>query len=324
MNPKISVIVPVYNVESYIKKCVDSIICQSYSNLEIILIDDGSPDNCPDICDRYLEKDPRVKVVHKQNGGLSDARNAGIGIATGDYISFVDSDDWIDKDYFEILYNLLIESESEISICNFKWVYPDRIESQKCDCEFAVWTNEEALKHYYDDMNVNMVISVAKLYKSELFTGVRFPVGKIHEDEFTTHKLLFKAKRIVFTARPLYNYFQRSSSITGQGFNIDFTIHAIEAFRERTDFIKETGLHALYLQSVRYEYASLRRKYELASNLNNQAFITEIVKKRASQLYKAEKYAGINVRRILGYKMFILSPKAYVVFAGIKKRLGIE
>lgn len=120
MNPLISVIVPIYNVEKYLVRCVDSIVNQTYKNLEIILVDDGSPDRCPQMCDDYAEKDSRIKVVHKKNGGLSDARNAGMAVATGEYISFIDSDDWIETSMFELLLNNIFQYDCEISCGGIK------------------------------------------------------------------------------------------------------------------------------------------------------------------------------------------------------------
>ena len=123
MEDLISVVVPIYNVENYIKKCVDSILSQTYKNLEIILVDDGSPDNCPQICDEYAQKDNRIKVIHKENGGLSDARNAGIDISKGKFITFIDSDDYIEKDYVEVLYNSIKENASDMAIGSHKAIY---------------------------------------------------------------------------------------------------------------------------------------------------------------------------------------------------------
>ena len=128
--PKISVIIPVYKVEEYISRCIKSVVDQTYSNLEIILVDDGSPDNCPAICDKWAEKDSRIKVIHKKNGGLSDARNAGMQIASGEFIGFVDSDDWISKEMYQLLYENMKENESDISACGVKLVWEDGAESR--------------------------------------------------------------------------------------------------------------------------------------------------------------------------------------------------
>lgn len=197
MEELISVIVPIYNVEKYLNKCIESIINQSYSNLEIILVDDGSKDSSGIMCDSYILKDKRIKVIHKENGGLSDARNVGLDKAKGEYIVFIDSDDWIDEKMIEILYNIIKKNNSDISICDYFLAYNEEIQTQKEDIEIINLSNIEALKTIYDkDLGVCMIVAWNKLYKRNLFKDdIRYPYGKIHEDEFTTYKLLYKAKK---------------------------------------------------------------------------------------------------------------------------------
>ena len=214
MKPLVSVIIPVYKVEPYFRRCLDSVINQTYTNLEIILVDDGSPDNCPQICDEYALKDRRIVVIHKENGGLSDARNAGLNICKGDYITFVDSDDWVDLQYIEELFRLLTESDSDIAIGeNFQ---TNNIQSRPCYViNSFVYTSKEALVHLFENTHAAFIISCGKLYKKELFSKLRFPVGKYHEDEYTTYILFYHSKQIAYTSQVLYYYYQRSDSITG-------------------------------------------------------------------------------------------------------------
>ena len=206
MEELISVIVPIYNVEKYLNKCIESIINQSYSNLEIILVDDGSKDSSGIMCDSYILKDKRIKVIHKENGGLSDARNVGIDKAKGEYIVFIDSDDWIDEKMIEILYNIIKKNNSDISICDYFLAYNEEIQTQKEDIEIINLSNIEALKKIYDkDLGVCMIVAWNKLYKRNLFKDdIRYPYGKIHEDEFTTYKLLYKAEKISYTKQKMY------------------------------------------------------------------------------------------------------------------------
>jgi exopolysaccharide biosynthesis predicted pyruvyltransferase EpsI/glycosyltransferase involved in cell wall biosynthesis len=230
MEDKISVIVPVYKVEQYLRKCIDSIIAQTYKNLEIILVEDGSPDNCAQICEQYAASDPRIKVIHKRNGGLSEARNYGIEQATGDYIGFVDSDDWIEKDMYELLHAKAIQYQADIAICGYYFVNKAMHSSYTVNSD-TVFTREEAL---YELAKDKIITNYAwnKLYKRELFARVRYPVGYIYEDMATTYKLFALAERIVAVKDCKYYYLSRPYSIT-----------SIDSFKSRYD-----NFYARYLQ----------------------------------------------------------------------------
>lgn len=251
MKPKISVIVPIYNVEKYLEKCIDSIINQTYSNLEIILVNDGSVDNSKNICDQYAISDKRIKVIHKENGGLSDARNYGLNIATGDYVSFIDSDDYIHPMFYEILWKMIEENEGDIAQCNFTKYYENNDIVNIKNIEFHkqphILTNIQALDYLTSDLNYIVVWN--KLYKIELFDHVRFPKGKLHEDEYTTYKVLFKSKKIIVTSIPLYYYLQRTDSITGQKFNLK-KLDALDAFIEQISFYKEKKLYTIKNKTI--------------------------------------------------------------------------
>ena len=209
----ISVIVPVYQVENYLNQCIESIIEQTYTNLEIILIDDGSKDNCPQICDDWSIKDKRIKVIHKKNGGLSDARNVGLDIAKVKYIAFIDSDDWVDSRYIELLYNSLIKSEADISACSIQKVYDaDSVDPYNLNPKLQLVTPKEAIKDILYDRRFKTV-AWNKLYSKEILSGERFIVGRIHEDEFFSYKVFDKAQKLVFVDASLYKYRQRSGSI---------------------------------------------------------------------------------------------------------------
>lgn len=206
--PLVSIIVPCYKVEQYLPNCIESILYQTYTNWELILVDDGSPDNCGNICDDYAVKDNRIKVVHKQNGGLSSARNAGMKIMTGDYVTFLDSDDFLHKDALHILVKHAKKHDAQIVQCNFvrgsETVFPD-------------WSNQEKVD-VYDNHTVftkfaAKIIVCGKLYKRELLDGITMPEGIINEDDWTTWKIYYKAKTIVVTNRPLYYYTVNPNSI---------------------------------------------------------------------------------------------------------------
>lgn len=211
--PKISVIVPVYKVELYLRKCLDSIVRQAYRNLEIILIDDGSPDNCGAICDEYAEQDNRVRVIHQSNGGLSSARNIGLETATGDYIGFVDSDDWVEPEMFQLLIEKLGSSGADIAICGRAEEYPDMRILRVCP-KSCVMQREEALKALLEnDVIQNFVWD--KLYRRELFDELRFPEGKSYEDMAIMHKLFLRSQKVACITETLYHYRQRRDSIVG-------------------------------------------------------------------------------------------------------------
>ena len=239
MSPKISVIVPIYRVEQYLEKCINSILQQSYDNLEIILVDDGSPDNCPLICDTYQEKDERVRVIHKKNGGLSSARNAGLEIATGEYITFVDSDDYIARDMVEVLYRNLIKYNSEISVCFWKeFLESDEVSEEKSE-EYAVCVmdNVQAMKKMLYQRGTDSC-AWGKLFSKELFNEIRFPVGKIYEDIAIMYYVFDKAKSVVFADYPGYFYLQRNTSIIRNKFS-DSKMSVIDFVEENERFLKE-------------------------------------------------------------------------------------
>lgn len=235
----ISVIVPIYNVEKWLRDCVKSILNQTYKNLEIILIDDGSTDRCGQICDQFLEKDSRIKVFHKANGGLSDARNYGLSQASGKYICFVDSDDYIEENMIEKLYLAIRKSDAEVAVCNFLYQYevlgktPDpysyQIEKEKvlAGKEFILLKNQKC---------VFCVVAWNKLYRRDVFYEIQFPVGKVHEDEFIFHKLFYPCKRVICIPYIGYHYRIRKNSIMGRGGN---SIHRVEALISRCMYFYE-------------------------------------------------------------------------------------
>ena len=230
---KISVIVPVYKVEKYLNKCVDSILVQTYDNFELILVDDGSPDNCGQICDEYAQKDSRVKVIHKENGGLSSARNAGLDVATGDYIGFVDSDDYISPVMYEKLLKASDENDADLVICGVEKVdeYGNAITDQCNELASGVISKKEAF-------NIWFCVTVwNRIYKANVFKNIRFPLGKLHEDEFVAHLVYENSSKIYFIPDKLYFYLQRTDSIMGATEDVRH-LDAVEAFLKRAKYYK--------------------------------------------------------------------------------------
>lgn len=213
MKPLISVIVPIYNVEAYLSRCIESIIFQTYSNLEIILVDDGSPDNCGKICDEYAKKDNRICVIHKKNGGHSSARNEGISVFKGAYVMFVDSDDYLSVDCVELLYSRLVIDNSDIAVGNYVKVFENdaiRDGYKKCpnDC---VISRDYVLDSFHP--HLIFVSSWGKLYKREIIKNIAYPSLICGEDSWVFGEIIDQCDRISFINKALYYYYQRSNSI---------------------------------------------------------------------------------------------------------------
>lgn len=238
----ISVVVPIYNVEEYLRKSIDSIVNQTYRNLEIILVDDGGTDACPGICDEYAEKDKRIKVIHKPNGGLSDARNAGVAIAKGTYIGFVDSDDFLSPDMYEKLHKKMKDSDADIAVCNFQCVRSDGTTISERNQHMSImdeeYTSQQSIEHLCGANYEYWVTAWNRLYKAEIAKTVQFPKGKIHEDEYTAHKFYGSAKKIVGISEPLYQYVIREDSIMTKKYNVK-NLAYVEALNGRILYCME-------------------------------------------------------------------------------------
>lgn len=238
MEPLISVIIPVYNMERYLSRAVDSVISQSYKNLEIILVDDGSTDRSPEICDMYGKTDSRVKVIHKENGGLSSARNAGIDASSGEYISFVDSDDFVNINFISMLFNSCIKEGTDIAICNYKKVFfrgRDKACEKKSPTEII--SGEEAALEIVDLDAGTYIPAWNKLYKREVFGDIRYPDGKYSEDFYISYKLLSNADKVSIIDEKLYGYVQRKESIIHS--RDDISQYNFEALEEFDNYLKE-------------------------------------------------------------------------------------
>jgi len=239
MDKKISVIIPIYKVEKYLNRCIESVVNQSYRNLEIILVNDGSPDNCPKMCDEWAEKDKRIFVIHKENGGLSDARNAGMSEISGEYVFFVDSDDWLHKDTLKIL--MMFQSSYDVDIveCKAKSISEEvkDIPVNTEDIACKMFDAKEAMLSLLREIPLKQTVW-NKLYKRNVVEGVLFEMGKYHEDEFWTYQVFDRSKKILFIDIELYYYYQRQDSIMGQAFSLK-RLDAIEGRCRRFKTFKE-------------------------------------------------------------------------------------
>ena len=254
--PLISVIVPVYNVAEYLPECVDSIINQTYKNLEIILVDDGSTDACPDICDDYAKRDSRIRVIHKKNGGLSDARNAGLDICTGEWIGFVDSDDYIAPSMYEKMYAVAIKNYADVVAC-----YSTRDAKIKLDTDgisnvLVFEQREKMIEYMFLGKYGGLVVSVCvKLYKKQLFDSIRFPVGRTTEDGFIVVDLVNITSKMVVLTNTLYYYRVRAGSITKVRFYYDNIWDTVEAYKYNLSIIQKLYPSIRKIGELRLEWA---------------------------------------------------------------------
>lgn len=319
----VSIIVPIYKVEPYIRQCINSILNQTYKNLEIILVDDGSPDDCGMICDEYAQKDTRIKVIHKENGGLSSARNAGLEVAKGDFIAFIDSDDYVSENFIKILYDLCIKNNADIAECDFiKFeIEPEELLKKE---KIEKFTALEMQERIYSNDYVRTIVVWNKLYRREVYKDLRFPDGKINEDEFTTYKAFDKCnKGIVTTNQELYYYRYNENSIMGRKFNAK-RLDALDAFEERKEYYREKAYTELYEKTVeKYQnilktYYLLTKKYIKSSNK-----YLNLIKKRAKENnihYK--KLTNISKREKIMMTFFVIFPNSYYRLKYLKETIG--
>lgn len=245
---KVSIIVPVFNVENYLQECLDSLLDQTYKNLEIILVDDASPDSCPQICDAFAKRDKRIEVIHKKNGGAASARNVGLDCATGEFIAFVDSDDYVDEDYISRLLCFMKEDDADISVCSFSNVYRNRTE--KVDNTEGIYTAQDYLRLFLYDWKCGLIWN--KLFKANLLKKVRFAEGHVIDDEFFTYKAVMSARQITVKNDNLYYYRQRKSGAMIQGRKKKMLRDRMEYMTERFEAVTECfpELYREYLDNL--------------------------------------------------------------------------
>lgn len=326
-NVLISIVIPIYNVEKYIDRCLCSVLEQTYSNLEIILVDDGSKDNCAAICDRYAAKDERIKVIHKQNGGLSSARNAGIAIATGEYIGFVDSDDYIHPRMFEKLLAAAASENAEIAVCHH---YTERgkhllIEDPIGD-QTKVFTGKEALFELVEDVNMKSY-AWDKLYRLALFEGVRYPEGRNFEDIATTYKLFDKAERICQIPDFLYYYQIREDSISFNDSDLRWNrncFDSVEGQQERISYFKEKGYRELAEAAlgkvIPYIYSCISTGYRVG-NTETCSVLKAYLQKNQEEILACGKLSKKNKKLL---KVYSAPYSVFSVYHKMKKWISLS
>lgn len=315
MNPLISIIVPVYKVEKYLDRCISSIVNQTYKNLEIILVDDGSPDSCPQKCDEWAEKDSRIKVIHKDNGGLSSARNVALDIAIGDYIGFVDSDDYIALDMYEKLLSVL--ANHRIDIITFDCNRVNENDETICSTEHiveGVLTSENALKELLKG-NINNYMW-NKLFKACIFESVRFPEGRVWEDMAICYKLFMLSEKIYCYPEKMYFYFMNSGSISknmNEKVLRDIFLARYECYitlKERYDFAQEYSLPLAALAARRFIDRSLWGE------------VDNSVLKVAKRFLIDNKQSVLEYSSDKSFKLYYKFPKIYVCLRKLKHSIG--
>ena len=314
--PEISIIVPVYKVEGYLKKCIESICNQTIKDIEIILVDDGSPDRCGEICDYYSKKDSRIRVIHKENGGLSDARNVGLEIATGKYIGFVDSDDFVSSDMFELLFDLCGKNNTSIAGCDLAYVYDGTDRVDYCsNAQEYIMTSSEFFELMLD-VQKNVRTGVwNKLYKRELFNNVRFPKGKFFEDVGTMYKLIFQADMISYVSVPGYYYLkQREGAITNEKYSIR-EYDRLEMSLNMVEYIKK---YQPQLQNVVIGYRAVNCHLTIINSMIeskiNDTNMIQIIKSDLKRYYFQIAHSGISVFKKMQLLLLLINFDLYKHF----------
>ena len=286
--PIISVIVPVYKVEDYLDRCVESILAQTFADFELILVDDGSPDDCPTICDAWAEKDKRIKVIHKENGGLSDARNVGFAASCGEWISFIDSDDYVHPAMLQALYDAVQKFGVKVSACGFTRTEGEPLEENP-DTTANLWSAED----FYLKRNVNATVAWGKLYHRSVV--LPYPVGKLHEDEFVTYRILFACEQIAIIDAALYGYFYNYAGIIRSAWSIK-RLDTLAAFEEQIAFFTKIGNAKLRCWRIR----------EFTKNILGQLnLIADMEKPDTKGLRTLEKWGRKILRKYRADKVIV-------------------
>lgn len=316
MEALVSVIIPIYNTEQYLKRCVESVLVQTYQNLQVILVDDGSPDKCPNLCDMYAESDSRIIVIHKENGGQSSARNAGIEIATGDYITFLDSDDYLHSEFISRMVFAKEKSNVDIVQCEIKSVLNDKEHTEK-DIDLHKWRilsgREAVLSYKYK------VSACAKLYNSKLFESIRFPEGKIFEDEATYYKLAYICKNVCLISEALYFYVQSNNS-TMRNKQQKLCMDFITVAEDRLAFFENTGDYQLIQNALARYCITLILKHRLCKRKKIDKATQKILIKNFKNNYSKVDKTLLSRRDRILYRLYFFFPNLTAqLLSGIKK-----
>jgi len=315
----ISIIIPAYNIAPYLERGVTSVLHQTYRNLEIILVDDGSTDESGQICDRLAERDERIVVIHKENGGLADARNVGMGAAKGSFIGFVDGDDWIDADMYERMLSAALAEGAALAVCRYRRVYGDRIEDASVD-RVVVFEGQEALQYYVEEREEYDIQNAAwnKLYRREILEKLRFPVGKWYEDIVFSAKALGSADRCVYLDSACYNYIiDREGSIMNVKINSRTFTDQIPAYWERSSFLRALGrrdladIHDYFVYKRLLLFYNQLKKSKAPDKKKYLKEITDIIYKNRDDYERIYRCRIANPNEKRKMELFLKSPRLY-------------
>ena len=315
----LSVIITAYNIENYIERGADSVRNQTYRNLEIILVDDGSTDHTGAICDLIAAKDRRVQVIHKKNGGPAEARNVGLEIATGSYIAFVDGDDWIDSDMYEIMLSAMKEQQADAAVCRYRQVYKSHTDDRSAD-RTVLFEGQETLQYYVQETEEYAIQNAAwnKLYKKEVLANITFPVGKWYEDIMFTTTALSRVNRCVYLDTAYYNYIiDREGSIMNAQINSRTFTDQIPIYYEKTKFLQALGrqdladIHDYFFYKRLLLFYSQLEKSNLSDKGRFLDQLTQIIWENRDNYARAYACPVADPRDYKKMKLFLKSPQRY-------------
>lgn len=307
---KVSVIIPAYNVENYIKRTLDSVINQTYENLEIIVVDDGSADNTGHIADEEAAKDHRIRVIHRENGGLSAARNTALALITGELVTNVDADDYIRKDMVEIMVSDIEETRADLVICGHREGPQDSFSENLTEFsskEIKTYSDGEKFMLLFNERKNESIVFWGKLYRREILDNISFPEGKIHEDEYIVHYVLDRCEKVAYDPRILYHYYKRGGSITTDNFSIK-RLDCVPALLDRIVFFEEKGDQEL----LKYEYIDFLKRFQyfyygVRLNFPERREIYMDLFDKYKEVYE-KAYDLITIKYRLRFAMFIHYP----------------
>lgn len=295
----ISIVVPIYNTDSYLEKCIKSIINQTYKNLEIILINDGSTDNSLNIINKYKKQDNRIRVLNQSNKGLSECRNIGIKKSKGEFIAFIDSDDYVDLKYIEILYKNIKEYDADMSICNY-YEIKDNIKNIKVKRDGKALITDEKYYQLYNYNNLLTIVAWNKLYKRKIFNNIKYPINKIYEDEFVICNILHNCNKIIYDYTPLCYYIKRKDSITASNKNKNFDI--IDALDNRMLVFQNEGINELIIETYKLKFYHLSNLIIKSNYKCDKKYIDEFKKVTRILLKNTSKLKYLIA---LNYKLYL-------------------
>lgn len=327
MEINLSIIVPVYNLEQLLPKCLESILVQTFKEFELILVNDGSTDKSGKICDDYANKDERITVIHKKNGGAASSRNAGLQIAKGKYIGFVDSDDYINKFMYETLYNNAIEHKSDIVICDYLKVNIGHdYNTTQADLDYKVkhYKNTEALNEIYTEKSkyIMFIVPWNKLYRRSLFDNIKYDVNNMFDDETVAHKLFYNSRKITYFDSKLYYYVQRNGSLMNSSFSIK-RLDKVYVLNDRATYFRNKNEYELHQKALKHYMDMFFWYYYLAkSNLSNiEQELKDMKRMFDRNLIDLLKLKGISWKQKVMCVLFSLNPSLFEIVSGVNKKV---